>query len=324
MTTKRYLSDIAFTAASGTLPSAEQDAQSPSFTATGATTLKALVADKTSSMVGLSAATLASTSAQAGFMGMWALSALSGAQTVGGTGETLTINIADRESNLNANFCINRAHVYVWRPSNNSKVGDCCSYSTTPSSGSPTEPTAADSTQVTSFVVDLSSVSASDGDVIIVELWASFTQSAATSYTVGLYYGGATEETVENTVVTDHAAFLEFSQTFTLTSIDARLTSQSAKVVYSEPTTSPEARLTSQSIAAIYSEPVQSPEARLTRQSILVVYEVMSSIVRTTSLQAEVLATETPEPMAQTSSIQLEVLSYNDDVTKRPRTFVVT
>jgi hypothetical protein len=253
----------------GTFPSGEQDSQAPDFSATGASTLKGLNAVAGELMTSLQASTLANTSAQAGFMGMWATAPLSGDQSVGGGAETLTINVADYESNLAANFCVNRVHAYVWRPSTGALVGDLCTYTTSPS-GSPSEPSLAASIQVTTFSVALASVSALDGDVIIVELWANIAQDTAASYTVRLYYDGSTETAVENTVVSDHAAYFEFSQDLIFKSPDARLLNQSLVAPY-QPSADVEVALLNQSLVAPY-QPSADVEARLLNQSLVVVY----------------------------------------------------
>jgi hypothetical protein len=268
MSTRYYLHSAAH-GLGGAFPTSEQDAQAPNFSATGATTLRAMDKALGSSMVNLQASTTATTSNQAGFMGMWTTAPLSGAQTVGGGAETLTVNVADYESSSNANFCINRVHAYVWRPSSGAVVDDLCTYATVPS-GSPSEPSASSSIQVTTFSVPLSSVSADDGDVIIVEMWANITQAAASAYTVRLYYDGTSENAVENTVVSNHAAFVEFSQDLVFTPPEAQLSNQSA-VAWYETTNTPEAQLSNQSAVAWY-ETTNTPEAQLLNQSVVVWY----------------------------------------------------
>jgi hypothetical protein len=269
MPTTLFLRSEAFNLA-GTFPTGETDAQTANFTATGANTLRAMYGVKGLAQTSINAATAATVSAQFGFMGFWASPPLDSGQTIGGGAETLTINVADYESNLAANFCINRCHAYVWRPSTGAAVGDLCTTVTAPS-GSPTEPTAAASVQVTSFSVALSSVSANAGDIIIVELWAEFTQDAAGSYAANLYYDGSTETTVENTIVSDHAAFAEFSQAITFAAPEARLTQQSL-AVFGESSITPEARLTQQSLVVFGESILPAPDVLLTGQSVIVWY----------------------------------------------------
>jgi hypothetical protein len=250
----------------GTFPSGEQDSQDATFTATGANTLRAMDGGIGApwAMTYLSASTSATTSPQSGFMGMWVSSPLSVAQTLGGGSETLTVNVADYESDLAANHCINRVHAYVWRPSTGIKVGDLCTYATSPS-GSPEEPAAANSIQVTEFSVALGEVAADVGDVVIVELWSSITQFSSTSYTVRAYYGGAIENNIEGEVVIDHASYVEFSQTLLFEPPEAQLLNQSVSPYFESSVTS-EARLTNQSLVAHFESTVTS-EARLVNQS---------------------------------------------------------
>jgi len=245
---------------------------------------------------------LANTSPQLGFLGMWASPPISGNQTIGGGAETLVVNVADSESNLASNFYVNRAHAYIWRPSTGALVGDLCTTATTPT-GSPTEGTGSSAT-VTIFTVALSSVSALDGDIIVVELFSQFTQSAAAGYTDKIYYDGATENLVENSASTDHAAFVEFSQTITLaTATPARLTNVTANVWY-EDTSSKTARLTNET-AVVWATSTVIPVAHITNMTAILWYEATNTSVRLSSLRAE-------------------VMTSSDDLTKRPRTFVST
>jgi hypothetical protein len=265
---KLYLHSNALTLA-GTFPAGEQDAVTANFAATGANTLREMNQAPGSAMTNLSATTAATTANQAGFMGMWGSAPLNGAQTVGGAGKTITVNVADYESNLSANFVINRAHVYVWRPSTGAVVGDLCVYADAPT-GSPAEATAINSVQVTEFTVALASVAAADGDILVVELWGNFTQDAASSYTAQLHYDGATETLTENTVVGDHAAFVNFSQALTLKEPETQLTQQVPYVVYDDPA-SVEVRMTQQAPYVVYDDPAPA-EVHLTQQAVYLIY----------------------------------------------------
>jgi hypothetical protein len=267
--TKLYLHQNSFSLTSGTLPSGEQDAAAPNFSATGAGTLREMNAIAGSASTYLSASTQATTSNQSGFLGMWASPPLAGAQTVGGGSESLTINIADYQSNLAANFCVNRAHAYVWRPSTGLKVGDLCTFTDTPL-GAPAEATGAASAQVTTFSLTLASIEAADGDILVVELWTHITQDAASSYEARLYYDGVTESLTENTVVSDHAAFVEFSQTLAVQAPETRLTQQGVYAVY-DAATEPETRLTQQGVYVVY-DAATEPEVHLTQQAVYLIY----------------------------------------------------
>jgi hypothetical protein len=267
MATKLYLHDNALVL-SGTFPTGEQDAVTADFSATGAATLRELNQVPGAAMANRSASTSATTSAQAGFMGMWATPPLSGAHTLGGGAETLAINIGAYESNLSANVDW-RAHAYVWRPSTGAVVGDLCAFATSPSD-SALEPTAASSIQVATLTLPLSSVAAADGDVVVVELWASLTQDAASSYTVSAYYDGSAENATEQAVVSDHAAFFEFSQALSLQLPEVHLTQQVPYVIYDDPAPA-EVHLTQQVPYVIYDDPTPV-EVHLTQQVVYLIY----------------------------------------------------
>lgn len=210
MTTKLYLHNAA-NALSGTFPTGEQ---SPTFTAgwtaTGANTLRTMDTTIGVSQASLAGTTLASTSAQTGFLGFFCSPALSGAQTVGGS--TFDLLLAVSESNLNANFGPGSFNVYVWRPGTGAKVGTIWDGI----ASTALEPGSASSEQVTgTFNVTATSVSAADGDVIVCEVWSSFTQGMATAYTATIFYDGTTENTTTFAVVSNYAAYLSFPETLT-------------------------------------------------------------------------------------------------------------
>lgn len=165
------------------------------------------------SQASLAGTTLATTSGQTGFLGFFCSPALSGAQTIG-TG-AFSLNVADSESNLNANFVVAQANVYVWRPGTGAKVGTIAD-SNLAGFGA-LEATSASSEQVShSASVPGSGVSASDGDVIICELWSpTVVQGMATAYTATVFYDGTTENTTENAVVSNHASYIQFAENLT-------------------------------------------------------------------------------------------------------------
>jgi hypothetical protein len=213
MPTRLYFRNEAHTL-SGTLPSTEQSTATATWTATGATTLKQLSPDKGSAQVSHAGTSAASTATQSGLMGRFVSKPLSGAQTVGGG--TMILNVAENEGNLASNFWISALHVFVWRPSTNALVGTVRDSGGTSLGG--TEPTSASSVQVTHITgITSSAVSAQTGDVIVVEVWARFTQSMGTAYASSFHFGGTTENTTENAVVSNHAAFIELAENLVLT-----------------------------------------------------------------------------------------------------------
>lgn len=120
--------------------------------------------------------------------------------------------LADYESNLSANHCIEQCFIFVWRPSTGAMVG-VIQPVTTKAIGSK-EPTAINSIQSTRgshFAGAAGTIDILKGDILVFEPFATFTQAAATAYTIRFYYGGATEITAENTVVTTPASKVVFS-----------------------------------------------------------------------------------------------------------------
>lgn len=224
MATKLYLLAAA-NALTGTFPAVEQSSQTASWSATGSSSLLTMRATKGSGQGSLSGNSLANTSPQSAFCGFFASDTLSANQSVGGGSNTITLNIANLEASLNMNFGADlRCNVYVWRPSTGAKVGTVCD--NLPSSGSQ-EPGAAVSIRTNiSTITGSSTVSALAGDVIICEIWQNHTQSSATVYTGAIYANGTTETLTANTVVANHASFIEFSAdnlTFGASGVNATL-----------------------------------------------------------------------------------------------------
>lgn len=207
MPTKLYLHDAANDQA-GTYPSAEQSASTADVTWSGAITLRKMnTTIGTAQAIG-SGSTLGQTAAQKHFLRFFTSRPLAGMQTVGGG--TARLNVADEETNTNADFWVDGVHVYVWRPSTGTKVGTLID--TTDGAGG-VEPSAANSKQVTRFTFATTAVAAAHGDVVICEIWATFSQAMALSYTVSAYYDGTTENDTENAVITSHASLLELAET---------------------------------------------------------------------------------------------------------------
>lgn len=209
MATKLYLLSAA-NPLTGTFPASEQSSQTASWSMTGASSLLAMRGTKGTAQGSFSGASLASTSPQIAFCGYFASDTLNVDQSVGGAGQTLTINIANRETSLNMNFGSDlRCNVYVWRPSTGAKVGTICDCVVMTGGA---EPSGSALTKVNNATTTATStVSALAGDVIICEIWQFHTQGAASSYTGSVYANGTIETLVTNTTVTSHASFISFS-----------------------------------------------------------------------------------------------------------------
>lgn len=214
MSTRLYFHDASNTL-TGTFPTGEQSSRAATWTATGANTLRTMNNRVGISQASLTGTMLNNTNAQNGFMGFFCSPPLKGNQSFPG-GLSFTLNIADAESNLNANAWVNSLNIYIWRPSTGTKIGTAFIDNLTSAGG--TEATAANSEQVTTFNFANSlanTVNALDGDVIICEIWTILTQTAMSSgaYTFTIYYDGTTENLTENTVVSSQSSFLEIQQT---------------------------------------------------------------------------------------------------------------
>jgi len=118
---------------------------------------------------------------------------------------------------------------YVWRPSTQTKVGTI-RQGTSAAVYDEFSPTAswrsAHGTFTGSAVGSLQ-----DGDVIIMEAWSQVTFSAADAYGIHFLYDGNTVTTTNNTLVSNHAAFLESPQTFSVVQPDIDMTNSSTKVL---------------------------------------------------------------------------------------------
>ena len=164
------------------------------------------------SQTSLAEAVFADTIAASGLLGIWYSVPLD-TQTVSGT---VTLNCADKESSASANFWMNNAEIYLWRPSTGAKVGTLLAVTTASRGGRE----GGTSETVTSFAgVSLTSQDAIVGDVLIMELWSYHTQAMATAYTKTIYFDGTTVNTTEDASVTNQASFIEFSGTITFAAI---------------------------------------------------------------------------------------------------------
>jgi len=189
-------------------PSTYQSASTPDWIATGGTVSKSLSTSIGVLQASVAGTTVATTSAQNGLIGIFTSAALGAAQTIGGG--NIVVSIADKESNLAANFFVNGVDIYVWRPSTDTKVGTVKAFGSGTALGA--EPSAANSEETTTLVIiGSTAVDALAGDVVVIELWARHTQGTAAAYTVTTYYDGTVEQIVENTVVTDHATYVNIN-----------------------------------------------------------------------------------------------------------------
>lgn len=101
--------------------------------------------------------------------------------------ESWHLTIIDSENSANANFCINGVNLYVWRPSSGTKVGTVID-NTNVGKGSPD--TTASLTVWTFDGAEVTGVQPED--VLILELWATFSQADTATYTATMFIGSRT------------------------------------------------------------------------------------------------------------------------------------
>lgn len=207
MSTKLYFHDEANPLTSGSFPSSEQSSNSATYTASGANTLRHMDTD-----IGVSQAfaKVSGTVFNSGdaFYRMFCSHVLSGSQTIGGM--SITVNMADKQT-FQMYTRPNGLNLYIWRPSTNSKVGTIVDQTSTSLGGN--YPSSLNSEQVTILgPFGGAGVSASDGDVIIAEVWSASVTCVTGAGDAYFYYDGTTENTTENAVVSNHASYIEFTE----------------------------------------------------------------------------------------------------------------
>jgi len=214
MATKLYFHD-ASNALSGTFPTGEQSAATATVTANNfttsisATTLRTMNTTKGTTQAEMDVDSLANTSAQNAFCGYFCSPTFDVNQTVGTAGQTVTLNIGNLESNLAMNAADLRCNIYVWRPSTGAVVGTVGDRLAMTGDA---EPSAANTFKANNCTTtSTTGVSALAGDVLICEVWMTWTQGSAGANGYSFTYDGTTETATTNTTVSNHAAYLSFS-----------------------------------------------------------------------------------------------------------------
>lgn len=208
MATKLYFHDVG-NALTGTFPTAKQSALTQNYLVSGGNTLETMSTTKGTAMANAQGTSLATISSQSGFYKMFCSDTFDVNQNVGGGGQTLTVNIAMFESTANMNMGGGlTVMLYVWRPSTGAAVGTVNANTNLTGDAEP----GSNSIRVDQGTTTTSTlVAALAGDVLICEVWQTHTQATAASNTGRIYFDGTVENTVNNTIVTDHASFLNFS-----------------------------------------------------------------------------------------------------------------
>ena len=170
---------------------------------------KSMTRTKGSSMVTFLHTNDALSSAQSYYITKFISDPLDGDQTI--AANQWTFNYAIKEVHTAANFKgMNNLYLYVWRPSTGALVGWIYNG------------TVHDYGEIAFNVIGLrnniedtngSSVSALDGDVIIMEVWTRIQTDAAYPYPLQWYYDGSTVQTgANNDTVSDIASYIQTPQ----------------------------------------------------------------------------------------------------------------
>jgi hypothetical protein len=133
------------------------------------------------------------------------------AQTILGSG-TFVFNCACRVNSLNVGATIREPQglaCYIWRPATGLQVGSAL-FVTTFNGHAPSVINQEQVSEATSTFFDGTTL---NGDVLVFEVTYHLTQTDAVSHTVDVFYDGTTVNRTGNAVVSNHASFLEFSQT---------------------------------------------------------------------------------------------------------------
>jgi hypothetical protein len=205
LTTKLYL-HAADQTSSGTLP---QVLSTGTWAANHITGADAVTKNRSmNTTIGISQATIAGTStadtaAHSYYFAKWCSPPLNQTSVAA---NTWTFNIGAATSNASGAFGSGiSATMYVWRPSNSTKIGDLHTFGT--GTGFANVSTI-NTEKAENGTYTGSSVTCQVGDVIVVELFIQVTQGAAVAATDTFYFDGTTETTVTNTTVSSQAAFL--------------------------------------------------------------------------------------------------------------------
>lgn len=224
MPTKLYFHDVANDLA-GTFP-ASALGQTPNWTVAGAQTLKKMNLTIGTGQVQKTGTSIATITAQWCLLGRFVTPELA-AGSIGGSTLTSVVNFAALETNLSMDFCEDvRLDMIVWRPSTGTNLGTLVTSASTYTGD--VEPLSANSERVIQArrTGVPSPITLQDGDVLMVEIWSRHIQAAANAYDGSFYFDGTTENLTANSVVTDHAGFLEL--TYTLNFLTATTVSGSA------------------------------------------------------------------------------------------------
>ena len=190
---KFYFHD-ATTSNTGTLPSGEHSASSPSVTETTATTQRSMDGSAGSSQTDAHLTSLANTTAQPSLFRMFESGPLA-AQTIAAGNWQLSMAAKEDAAAANMHLCM---CLYAWRPSTGAVVGSAIVDSPSATTGNVAEP-GTSQTAVTDTSISGSAVTVQDGDILVCEIWHDSThQGASATHIETFYYDGTTEGSTSN------------------------------------------------------------------------------------------------------------------------------
>lgn len=146
---------------------------------------------------------------QTGLLGRFASNPIANESVVIGAG-SIILNSADANNgNTRMQFSANSVNIYVWRPSTNSLVGyilDGAGFAFSTKPYLATE----NVTHITGILG--APVTAIEGDIVVVEVWTTLTQTTANYYQGTWYYNGTTENNTNAAAVSNHASYIQFTE----------------------------------------------------------------------------------------------------------------
>lgn len=194
---------------SGTLPTTEQSSLTSNKDVDAQTVNRSMSTTIGSSVATLTLTSNGTTSAQNYYFSKFISAPINQTSIAA---NTWTYAFATRESGATANFPVSGSgqvvyiNVYVWRPSNGTKVGTILDGNTAPNVR---EGTANQQMYRLVNFAGSSVGSVSNGDVIVCEIWFQVTQGSTNVLTDEWFYDGGTVYDNENTAASDAASYLE-------------------------------------------------------------------------------------------------------------------
>lgn len=222
MATKLYLHEASYASANsdvgGTLPTTFRGAAA-TLTWSTATTLRSMDTTIGAGQTNAAQNSNGVATAEVDNIRMWATRPLASGVTFDIATDLFDVNIATSEANAAANWFCRSFNLYIWRPSTGAHVADMFN-STLPL----TEAATSEEVRATSGGVSIASVTANTGDIIVAQFKDSYTQSMGVVYSRSMYYDGTTETATSGTGVSNHAAWINISNTLSFTSPPASST----------------------------------------------------------------------------------------------------